>query len=190
MIRRMARLSLIFAPVLAVAFSTSVSRALPSRLVVEDEAKLTFTATVFAEPCKIEGGTPVKLTLPLARQSQMQQANSRSPAQAFTLNLFDCPLGMSKVKMAIQGSPHADDAKVFANMLSGDKAAKNVGIRIWSGADPSNEAARWYNGVVRTFDMGTQQRVKVDLNADMFTSKGNATAGDVQTRVTVTMTYE
>ncbi|WP_158641751.1 fimbrial protein [Candidatus Glomeribacter gigasporarum] len=185
-------MSLILALAFAAAFPASVSRAraLPPEFATNDQVRLTFTATVFAEPCTVDNGTAVKLTLPLARHSQMQAANSHSPAGAFTLNLSKCPPGMSKVKMAIQGSPHADDAKVFANTLSGGKAAQNVGIRIWSGADPSNEAVRWFDGAVRTFEIDKQRNVKVDLNADMFTPKGKASNGDVQSVVRVTMSYE
>src|SRR5260363_307213 len=97
---RAMRLSLILALAFAAAFPASLSsaRAHPPEFATNDQVRLTFTATAFAEPCTVDNGTAVKLTLPLARHSQMQAANSHSPAGAFTLNLSKCPPGMSKVK--------------------------------------------------------------------------------------------
>src|SRR5260363_260491 len=139
---RAMRLSLRLALAFAAAFPASVSRAraLPPEFATNDQVRLTFTATVFAEPCTVDIGTAVKLTLRLARHSQMQAAHSHSPAGAFTLNLSKCPPGMSKVKMAIQGSPHAYDAKVFANTLSVGKYSHDVRLRIYSGPAPPNAA--------------------------------------------------
>jgi type 1 fimbria pilin len=155
-----------------------------------NDVKVTFTGTVFIEPCTIDHGSEMTLHLPAARLSSLQTPGSVSAARSFTLGFSNCPKGMKKIVMSITGTRRADDSKVFGNILKGSDAARGVGIRVWSGNDPTDENARWFHGAARTYDIDQNRAVQINLNADMVSPGGNATHGDVQAEISVTLSYK
>lgn len=148
-------------------------------------ANINLSGTVVAAACTVDTGTKEQtVTFQQARAVDYTRVGDSSEWQDFTLTLSACPVSTTLVTASFSGAPDDDDATKFAN-TQGD--ATGMALQIMTRdhlteIQPSSELSVRVDSAKRSAEF--------PLSARMFTPTGSVTAGQFQTVVQFSFTYQ
>lgn len=150
-----------------------------------DSAILTINGNVQAAPCEVAADSLAQ-TVDLGKGKPINSYNLREPGAAtpwiyFSVNLTKCPPNTRTAKITFNGP--ADPAGV-GDLYRNGGTAKNVAVQLQgSGGHPFGDG-RSYTGLI------SNNAIRYNLRARLYSKQGNVGVGSVNTLVTVTFTYQ
>ncbi len=148
-------------------------------------ADINLSGTVVASACTVDTGTKEQtVTFQQARAVDYTRVGDSSEWQDFTLTLSACPVSTTQVTASFSGDPDNDDATKFAN-TQGD--ATGMALQIMT-RDHLTEIQPSGGLAVRVDS--ANRSAEFPLSARMFTPTGRVTAGQFQTVVQFSFTYQ
>lgn len=153
-----------------------------------DSVSINITGNIKAAPCKVDGSG--SLTVSLGDEipaTMLQEANSTSPWENFSLSLSDCPANTTKVITTFTGSPaEFEPTKLYAN-ATGEEYAKNVQVELQGQTDSTPLG----NNQSLIVDVDNDSRsATVPLRTRLVSTQGNATLGAINSVIIATFTYQ
>ena len=95
------------------------------------DGTITLTGAVILTGCTINSGAP-NMTVPLGTVDANSLVGGAYSSDAdFQIQLTNCPTGLSKASVVLDGTAHPTDMNSFANTASSTPAT-NVGIRLFN----------------------------------------------------------
>lgn len=145
----------------------------------------TITGTVIAFPCEVDPES-LSQSVDMGRVSTSGLAapNSGHTWKTFDIKVINCPkIPGGKLTAKFQGTPSGDTNTLYANTGS----AKNVAIQM---AQRSNPEAIQGNGSTMTVDVSDEGAATFAMLARLYSEKGGATQGSIESQVQFNFTYQ
>lgn len=140
---------------------------------------------IVASPCTVDAASASQtVDFGRVKKRNMQQAGNASDWRPFQVSLINCPPTTSRVTASFTGMPFPGDATLYAS--SG--TALGVAVQVAQDADKS-----------RIQGLGSSMVVDVDpvkhtatyaLSARLFSPNGDIAAGDVNSQLLMSFTYQ
>ncbi|WP_320461256.1 fimbrial protein [Lelliottia sp. CFBP8978] len=149
-----------------------------------DMSIINITGKITSSSCKVDGDSlnvPVKLGSNI-QSNDLSKAESSTPWVDFHLKVISCPESVTQATVTFTGK--ADTANP-ESMYSNDGTAENVAIELQgSGGEDLG------NGKSLVGKIDVDHTHTFDLQARVYSAKGNATGGNISSAVTATFTYQ
>lgn len=146
---------------------------------------VTITGTVIAFPCEVDPGS-LSQTIDMGRVSTSGLASPRSGHtwKPFDIKVINCPkMPGGKLMAKFQGTPAGEANTLFANTGS----AKNVAVQMARRSDPD---AIQGDGSAMTVDVSEDGSATFAMLARLYSEKGGATQGSIESQVQFNFTYQ
>lgn len=148
-------------------------------------ADINLSGTVVASACTVDTGTKEQtVTFQQARAVDYPKVGNTSEWQDFELTLSGCPPSTTQVTALLSGDADNDDITKFANTQGN---ATGMALQIMT-RDHQTEIPP--AGEVTASVNGNDHRAVFPLSARMYTPTGRVTAGEFNTIVQLTFTYQ
>ncbi|EEC5266162.1 type 1 fimbrial protein [Salmonella enterica subsp. enterica] len=148
-------------------------------------ADITISGTVVASACVVDAGTREQtVKFEQARAVNYTQPGDTSEWQDFALTLSSCPASTTLVTASLSGNADSDDPSKFANS-QGD--ATGMALQIMT-RDHLTEIAPM--GEISANVDPINRSAIFPLSARMYTPTGSVVAGDFNTTVQLSFTYQ
>lgn len=148
-------------------------------------ADIQLSGTVVASACTIDTGTKDQtVTFKQARAVNYSKVGDTSEWQDFELTLSGCPASTTQVTALFSGDADDDDLTKFANAQG---SASGMALQIMT-RDHLTEISP--AGKLAVNVDADSHRALFPLSARMYTPTGNVTAGEFNTTVQLTFTYQ
>lgn len=148
-------------------------------------ADINLSGTVVASPCIVDAGTKNQtVTFEQARAVDYKKIGDISEWQDFELTLSSCPASTTQVSAQLSGDADHDDTTKFANAQG---TALGMALQIMT-RDHQTEISP--GGTLTASVDKASRRAIFPLSARMYTPTGQVIAGQFQTIVQLTFTYQ
>ncbi|MBV8042163.1 fimbrial protein [Pluralibacter sp.] len=146
---------------------------------------ITISGTVVASPCAVDTGTKDQtVKFEQARAVNFTNVGDASEWQDFELTLSSCPVSTTQITATFTGNADNDDPTKFAN-AQGDATGMALQIMTRDHLTEINPLG----SLAASVDIHNHQAT-FPLSARMYTPTGHVTAGEFNTTVQLTFTYQ
>ncbi|AVR02413.1 fimbrial protein [Pluralibacter gergoviae] len=162
-----------------------LSAGLLSSVAMAATSDFNITGTVIAFPCEVDPDS-VSQTVDMGHVSTsgLASPNSGHTWKKFDIKVINCPkIPGGKLTAKFQGTPAGDANTLYANTGS----AKNVAIQMAQNANPD---AIQGNGSTMTVDVSDDGSAMFAMRARLYSEKGGATQGTIESQVQFNFTYQ
>ena len=148
---------------------------------------LNIRGTIYYYPCDVSTDTKYQeVNFGTLVKTNFQAAGSASEWKTFTLNVENCPAGTTNATVKFDGVTDGDDATHFANVAASD-AAQRIALQITN----SDHSTTYKNQDKMTVAINSStQKGVFPLAARLYSTQGGATAGNFESVVQLTFTYQ
>ena len=150
----------------------------------ESPISLNFTGNIVASACTVNSGkSNMDINLGDIQASDLSNPGTSSPKVAFSITFTNCPVGTNNVNVIFSGTPDSDAGDSYYDSTG---SAGNVAVALY-------EASTGYlkgNGSNMTRGVDELRNATIDLQANVYSSKGGALPGTIITTVFTTVNYK
>lgn len=169
------------------AFAEDLTPKAPKEITV-DGGKINFTGKVIANACTFDSlSSDINPKLSDISDRDITGVGKIGGNKRIKIVLKDCGADVKKVEVKAEGTADTNDSKAFKN-ISTPNAAKGVGIYLYKN-DTGDEKFDPQGSIKKSYDLTKNQDTTLIFRAAYVGTSAAVVAGNVQSTVTLTMTY-
>lgn len=153
-----------------------------------DTAVITITGKVIANTCTFDSSSSdINPKLIDISDRDIKGVGKTGGSKPIKIVLKDCGADVKTVEVKAEGTADIDDSKAFKN-ISTSNAAKGVGIYLYQN-ETGDEKFDPQGSIKKSYDLTKNQDTTLIFRAAYVGTSATVVAGNVQSTVTLTMTY-